>query len=419
MRAMLQVTDETAAGGRSAKWIYVLVAYAALSFAVTWSQAQPEIAPRPTLTLSLAAAAAVWLLTFGLWWPTWPERRAWAVIGYTGLLILSTTLISTSQAFTAFVWVGYPFAFAIFPARWAVVAVTANAICTFVVQNGALQQSPPYVVMIAVAGPVIFAGWYAGMESERRKKAITQLTDTNRRLASAMEENAGLHAQLLVQAREAGVLDERQRMAREIHDTLAQELAAMIRQLQAADRVREQPEQWQHHMNQVQMLAHRSLSEARRSVQALRPASLEQSRLPEAIADMARAWSHTSAVALQVDTTGTPVPLITGIEVALFRVAQEALANVAKHASASRVALTLSYLEDVVLLDVRDDGAGFDPGSTNEPAESGDHRGGGYGLSTMRQRLLGVGGTLEIESRPGEGTAIGASVPAIRAEGEA
>ncbi|GAB3873371.1 hypothetical protein GCM10029964_013510 [Kibdelosporangium lantanae] len=183
----------------------------------------------------------------------------------------------------------------------------------------------------------------------------------------------------------------------------------MIRQLQAADRVRSQPDQWQHHMDQVRMLARRSLSEARRSVQALRPAPLEESRLPDAIGEMARGWSSMSGVASTFSTTGVVVPLITGIEVALFRVAQEALTNVAKHASATRVGITLSYLEDVVLLDIRDDGVGF-----SAARRSGD---GGYGLGTMRQRMQGVGGTLEIESTPGEGTAIGASVPAIHAEG--
>jgi signal transduction histidine kinase len=408
---MLQVTDETDVAARVAKRIYVVIAYAALAFAVTWSLADRDSTPNRTLTLVLSGVTAVWLFGFVLWWPAWPQRRQWAVVGYLGLLGLSCALIASSQAFAAFVWIGYPFAFGIFPARWAVLAVTANAVATFVSRTDA-NQSPPYVTAIAIAVPVLFAGWNAGQESEKRKKAIAQLTETNVRLANAMEENAGLHAQLLVQAREAGVLDERQRMAREIHDTLAQELAAMIRQLQAADRVRDQPEQWQHHMDQVQLLAHRGLDEARRSVQALRPAPLEKTRLPEAVAEFAQAWSKTSGVSLSVDTNGTPVPMITGIEVALFRVAQEALANVAKHANASRVGITLSYLDDVVLLDVRDDGVGFVPDTTG-PGEDG-----GYGLGTMRQRLQGVGGTLEIESGPGEGTAIGASVPAIRAEGD-
>ncbi|SMD24373.1 sensor histidine kinase [Kibdelosporangium aridum] len=403
---MLQITEGDA---HRARWIYTGIAYAALLAAVTWSLVDRRAAPQPLLTVALSVVAAIWIAAIAKWWPVWPRDRVWAVVAYLGLLATSTALISTSDSFSSYVWIGFPYAFAFFPARWAVFAVTANAISTFVIQEGAFETSP-YVVMMAVAGPVIFAGWVAGLESERRKQAISQLTETNERLAKAMEENAGLHAQLLVQAREAGVLDERQRMAREIHDTLAQELAALIRQLHAANRVREQPEKWQHHMDQVQLLAERGLSEARRSVQALRPAPLENSRLPEAIAEMARNWSQASGVPVRTETTGTPEPLIPGIEVALFRVAQEALANIAKHAGATRAGITLSYMDDVVLLDVRDDGVGFEP----DAAGPGDAS--GYGLGTMRQRLLGVGGTLEIESTPGEGTAIGASVPAIRAE---
>ncbi|MER5324513.1 sensor histidine kinase [Streptosporangium roseum] len=98
------------------------------------------------------------------------------------------------------------------------------------------------------------------------------------------------------------------------------------------------------------------------------------------------------------------MPLSPAIEVALFRVAQEALANIGKHAAASRAGLTLSYAGDVVLLDIRDDGKGID-GSSDK----------GFGLSSMRQRVRGVGGTLEIESAPGEGTAVSAGVPALQA----
>jgi hypothetical protein len=94
------------------------------------------------------------------------------------------------------------------------------------------------------------------------------------------------------------------------------------------------------------------------------------------------------------------------IEVTLLRVAQEALANVAKHAGAAHAWVTLSYMEDVVTLDVRDDGAGFDRAEPN-PA------GGGFGLIAMRQRVNRLAGQLEIESEPGAGTAVSASLPAI------
>ncbi|GAB3873374.1 hypothetical protein GCM10029964_013520 [Kibdelosporangium lantanae] len=209
---MLQVTEETDVGARIAKWIYVLLAYAALAFSVIWALADPEMLPRPAVTFALVGVSAVWLFAVARWWPTWSDRRVWAVVGWLGILALNCGLIWSSQAFNSYVWIGYPFAFAIFPARWAVFAVTANSIGTLAVQG--ISGSSPYTVVLAVVLPVVVAGWYAGMESERRSRAIAALTETNKRLATAMEENAGLHAQLLVQAREAGVLDERQRMAR-------------------------------------------------------------------------------------------------------------------------------------------------------------------------------------------------------------
>jgi signal transduction histidine kinase len=118
---------------------------------------------------------------------------------------------------------------------------------------------------------------------------------------------------------------------------------------------------------------------------------------------MARRWAEGSGVDLRFEVTGESVPLSPAIEVTLFRVAQEALTNVAKHARASRAGVTLSYAGDVVLLDIRDDGGGIH-----------GENGLGFGLSSMRQRVRGVGGTLEVESAPGEGTAVSASVPALR-----
>ena len=105
--------------------------------------------------------------------------------------------------------------------------------------------------------------------------------------------------------------------------------------------------------------------------------------------------------------TGDPRPLHGGVESTLLRTAQEALANAGKHAAASRVGLTLSYMEDVVVLDVRDDGRGFVPGATG-PSDAG-----GFGLVAMRQRVTRLAGDLAIEAAPGQGTAISASIPAI------
>jgi signal transduction histidine kinase len=271
---------------------------------------------------------------------------------------------------------------------------------------GPSASTPAWVVVVSVIGPMLFVAWFVGVENDKRKRANAELAESNARLETALDENAGLQAQLLAQAREAGVLDERQRMAREIHDTLAQGLTGIVTQLQAADRAASEASR-ERHLAQVHALAKDSLTEARRAVQALRPEPLTDSRLPEALADLARRVTDTSGVAVAAETSGEARPLLPELEVTLYRVAQEALANAEKHARASRIGVTLTYADDVVLLDVRDDGAGFTPG---EPAR-GD--GTGFGLQAMRQRVQRVAGTLAIESAPGEGTAVNVQVPAI------
>jgi signal transduction histidine kinase len=159
-------------------------------------------------------------------------------------------------------------------------------------------------------------------------------------------------------------------------------------------------------------LARESLSEARRSVHELRPEALETARLSGALTDVGKRWSALHGVPVRVETTGTVRPMRPEAEVALLRAAQEALANVAKHARASRVGVTLSYLEHAVALDVRDDGRGFDPPRARQPANGGGPAaGGGFGLVAMRQRIEGLSGTLQVESEPGTGTAISASIP--------
>ena len=236
---------------------------------------------------------------------------------------------------------------------------------------------------------------------------IAELAETNQRLEAMIAENTGLQAQLLTQAREAGAGDERQRMVREIHDTLAQGLTGIITQLEAAQQTSHDAER-ERRIGNAKRLARDSLAEARRSVQALRPQALENSRLPEALAGEVARWSATSGVPGEVETTGPARALHPEVEVTLLRVAQEALANVAKHAAASRAGVTLSYMEDVVSLDVRDDGAGFVPQAASNGSPAG-----GFGLIAMRQRVSRLAGQLEIESEPGAGTAVSASLPAI------
>jgi signal transduction histidine kinase len=244
-------------------------------------------------------------------------------------------------------------------------------------------------------------------QNNQRKAMIAQLEETGAKLAALAEENANLQARLLTSAREAGVLGERQRMAREIHDTVAQGLTGILTQLEVADSVIDDVPAARARLNTVRTLARESLNEVRRSLQGMRPASLDEAQLAAALHDLAANWSRATGKPASVEVTGDPQPLHTEVEITLLRVAQEALTNVGKHASATRVGLTLSYMEDVVVLDIRDDGSGFTPEATG-PSDAG-----GFGLIGMRQRVIRLAGAFEIETAPGQGTGISATVPAI------
>ena len=382
------------------------------------------------IDLGLVGLAAGLLVTFTLWRAV-RERPTFMAVFFTALVIVMAFLVIRTPWFGFFTFTGYFYAYYL-PLGWQrLLGVAAVALVTGTSQNGGLPRHTLaaiaiWVVIVCinllVAEGLTWFGWVSSEQNDRRKRLVTELSEANRKLTASLEENAGLHLQLLAQAREAGVLDERQRMAREIHDTLAQGLTGIITQLEAAGRAGKSAGQWRHHFDSAIRLARESLSEARRSVHALQPEPLEMARLPDALAEVAERWSARSGVAAQVTSTGSARPMRPEIEVALLRIAQEALANVAKHARASRVGLTLSYMDDEVALDIRDDGVGFGPPSPAARNGRGPVNGGrgpnsghGFGLTAMRQRVEGLAGTLEIESEIGIGTAVSASVPAIPA----
>ena len=369
---------------------------------------------------ALSAGAALWLRFMDVPYPTPPGGRGRAIVFYVGLMAFIGALVLVNPIFGFFGFTGYLHVALLPRALWApAIAVNAALIATTQVGGVARLHGATVavyaglvVVNVVVAGAITFQGIEEDQRSRRRARMIDQLAEANRRLRETMEENAGLHVQLVTQAREAGILDERQRMAGEIHDTIAQGLTGIVTQLEAAGRFDADPERRARHRELARRLARESLAEARRSVQALRPGPLDAAaHLPEAIGDLADRWTQTAGIPVRVEVTGRAVPLPPALEVVLFRTAQEGLANIAKHARASRAGLTLSYTHEVVVLDVLDDGAGFDAGECERAPRRED--GHGFGLTAMRQRLRQVGGALAVESAPGDGTALSASVPAV------
>jgi signal transduction histidine kinase len=270
--------------------------------------------------------------------------------------------------------------------------------------------------LVPLVTPGSARDWLLALASRKRRRlprstARACLT-IGAQVALALE-NLRLVEEARRAGRQAGALRERHRMAREIHDTLAQGFTSIVMNLEAAEGAMPSgSRRAQFHLDQARLTARESLTEARRLVWALRPELLEEASLPEALGELAERWSRESGITAAFATTGSPCPLLPEVEATFFRVAQEALANVRKHArGASRAALTLSYMRDTVALDVCDDGTGFDP--AREVGKVRDQYSGGFGLRGMRERIEGVGGTLSIESAPGEGSTLVVELPVV------
>jgi signal transduction histidine kinase len=235
-------------------------------------------------------------------------------------------------------------------------------------------------------------------------QAIHEQSEQRQRLLEQLESARG---ELAAAERRAGVLAERQRLAREIHDTLAQGFASIVTLSEAARaQARSSPEVAMRRLEEAGQVARSSLDQARRAIWALRPEALERGSLGRALGELAAEFGSQTGIDTHSAVTGEEDDLGPAAREALLRVAQEALANVRKHADAHRVQLTLSYLDDATLLDIRDDGTGFDPAT---PARNGSVA--GFGLAGMRERLAAHGGTLTIETAPGQGTSVAAALP--------
>ncbi|MFF8574921.1 sensor histidine kinase [Streptomyces sp. NPDC015408] len=254
-----------------------------------------------------------------------------------------------------------------------------------------LLLAPPAVAAIATA---VFL--HTERQTARQRALIDDLIRTRRELAAS--------------ERREGTLAERQRLSMEIHDSLAQGLSSQRMLLQAAERVwGSDPDKARAHVRGAASVAEHNLAEARRFVHDLAPADLARGGGLEAAlrALAARESGDDLTVRVHVDDGARVPPLPDRVQSALLRIAQGALANVREHAGASTAALSLTLLDDQVVLDVTDDGHGFDPAAP--PGAPAGVR--GHGLPAMRARLRQLGGALTVESVPGEGTALSAAVP--------
>lgn len=384
--------------------------------------------------------------------------------GWLGLVVLSPD----------FSWLAFPLFFLclhLLPTRPGLAVVAAMTAVVVAVQ----LATPGGNRVAQVLGPCLGAVVAVGMSTAYRR-LVAENRERRRLVAellAAQEDLVATHDALASTQRQAGALAERARLARDIHDTLAQGFSSILllaraglaeqdaaRRLGApvpddpasgdlvsggpvsggqvsgsraasgsvgsgpvagdptshnqatadhdATPLRQiEPQRQVELLRQIETTASENLDEARRVVHALAPAVLDEAPLLGALQRLLARTGEQAEIATALHCDGDPVVLPTPVEVALLRFAQGALANVRQHAEAGRVALSLTYGDTEVRLDVVDDGVGFDPALVVEPSEEGA----GFGLRAMRDRLADLGGSLDVESAPGDGTALAATVP--------
>jgi signal transduction histidine kinase len=369
--------------------------------ALTFGLAGTVVGNAPTSRLALVAALSALL---GLWYWLWVGRGRLRSSGARAAYFivaggLWTALIAMEPAyelvaFSAFIQVtGYLSWRGAVPALLGVVAI---------LELHPLAQGEAVgidgliggLITLTIAAMAILPMRAIHAESNRRQRLIEELEQTRHDLALA--------------ERHAGMLEERERLAGDIHDTVAQGLSSIVMLLEAAQAsLGSSAAGPASHIEQALQAARDNLREVRRLVWALRPESLEKGTLGEAVQRLAEAASSDGVLDVGAIVDGSVRRLPTEIEVTVLRAAQELLSNVRRHAAATRATVALTYEDDGVLLEARDDGQGLE-------AEVLDRRPdhvGGLGLVMMRERVEALGGSMLIDGRSGAGTTVAIRLP--------
>ncbi len=321
---------------------------------------------------------------------------AYQVVAWTALLGIQW-VDSGTQAWLLY-FALFPQLWAMLPTRWAVVGTAVVVSAFSVVRWAQLGFSTESLAEILISSVIsmglslslgLFINRIVG-EAESRAETIDELRATQARLSAAQ--------------RDRGVHEERERISREIHDTLAQGFTSVVALSRAAQAAlaRGDTAAAGERLALIEHTASDNLDEARLIVAELTPGHLQSRTLGEALERLGAAVTSETGLHADVRVAGDPVPLGGSAEVVILRTAQEALSNVRRHASAARVDLVLAYDDpDEVVLTVHDDGLGFDPDGARP----------GFGLDGARARAAEVGGAVQVLSEPGTGTTLRLVVP--------
>ncbi|TRO58998.1 MULTISPECIES: sensor histidine kinase [unclassified Streptomyces] len=367
-----------------------LVRLARLNLSLCWD----IVAVSGLLAVTYAAGLALWSRLGPL------VRHAWvaALLLQWAVLVLLTPPPLTG----AYVWCAIPLACVALGAlghRAAMAALTAITLLLVGQLTRTAGGFDPEMVLIPVA-----AVWSTVALYRAQQRNVTE----RQRL---VEELRGTRDVLADERHRTGVLEERARLARDLHDTLAQELSGSLMLLQAAERDwEERPDVARTRVRAVTDGLDAGLTETRRIIQDLTPSTVAEAGLEGSLRLLCdQAQQAEAAVRVQFRSVGTHRPeLDEQAATTLFRVAQGMMANVREHAHATSLLVTLHHRADRVELDMSDDGVGFDPARVGGAVRSGR----GFGLPAARARLRTNGGDLDIDSVPGRGTRIRATVPA-------
>ncbi|WP_410584486.1 sensor histidine kinase [Amycolatopsis sp. lyj-108] len=347
------------------------------------------------LILALTGALA---LVYAAGVLSWAVLERWRPVWLATVIAIWLALVVVAPSFA---WCAVPLFFVclqVLRPRIVVVVVVLLTVATILAQLRIATEFDPSIVLAPIAVALMATMTFLQLHRDRF------------RLGEAVKQLLGARVDLAQSQRLAGMMHERERLAREIHDALAQSLSSMRMLLQAAQRSWDtDPELAKGYVSRAVDAAGDTLDEARRFVKGLGSPRLDATDLGETLKDLAEQIGFAAMHAVRFEISGDPYPLAPQVEAGLLRIAQGALANVTEHAGAREAAVTLTYLADKVVLDIRDDGVGFDPAAARA---SGDR---GNGLRMISERLAELGGEMVIESEPGEGTALAVAVPTVSA----
>nr|WP_294696552.1 sensor histidine kinase [uncultured Friedmanniella sp.] len=334
----------------------------------------------------------------------WRRSRWWPPVWCATLVLAWGALVAAAPSFS---WCAVPLAFValrVLPFPVAVGVVAVMVVTVAAAWTSMRSDLDPTVLAGPACVAVLAVTAYGALEKQARirQRLLEDLREAQGELAEAQHR--------------AGAAAERARLSRDIHDSVAQGLSSINLLLQAAEQDWDtRPDPARRHVEQAARTARHGLDEVRRVVRDLAAPELADDvdgvTLPEALREVAARATRPGGLVVDVAVHGDAVRLPGDVATALLRTARGALANVAEHAHASHATVTLTYQETSVSLDVLDDGCGFDPAAL--PTTRGDR---GRGLAGIRERITALGGQVAVESVPGEGAALAASVP-LRSSG--